>query len=170
MKAGIGSASISLSSGLVVAAIAAVNAVGDVIDPTTGMVVAVLEQMMASAWRTLACCFVAAAIAHRATSGRQHDARGGRHQRPPDEAEVNRSADGRRWAVARGVAVAHNRRWRYRVLACHRDVAGQADITTIGALAADALSEAIVRAAVQATSSGGLPSARDLGSVPARFR
>ena len=40
MKAGIGSASISLSSGLVVAAIAAVNAVGDVIDPTTGMVVA----------------------------------------------------------------------------------------------------------------------------------
>ena len=39
MKAGIGSASISLSSGLVVAAIAAVNAVGDVIDPT-GMVVA----------------------------------------------------------------------------------------------------------------------------------
>jgi L-aminopeptidase/D-esterase-like protein len=47
---------------------------------------------------------------------------------------------------------------------------GQPDVTTIGALAADALSEAIVRAAVQATSSGGLPAARDLGSVPARFK
>ena len=36
--------------------------------------------------------------------------------------------------------------------------------------AADALSEAIVRAAVHATSSGGLPAARDLGTVPARFK
>ena len=40
MKAGLGSASISLANGLVVGAIAAVNAVGDVIDPTTGTVVA----------------------------------------------------------------------------------------------------------------------------------
>jgi len=47
---------------------------------------------------------------------------------------------------------------------------GQSDVTTIGALAADALSEAIVRAAVHATSSGGLPAARDLGTVPSRFR
>ena len=47
---------------------------------------------------------------------------------------------------------------------------GQADVSTIGALAADALSEAIVRAAVHATSSGGLPAARDLGTVPARFK
>ena len=43
---------------------------------------------------------------------------------------------------------------------------GRADVTTVGALAADVLSEAIVRAAVQARSSGGLPSARDLGSPP----
>ena len=34
----------------------------------------------------------------------------------------------------------------------------------------DALSEAIVRAAVHATSSGGLPAARDLGTVPSRFK
>ena len=34
---------------------------------------------------------------------------------------------------------------------------GQADVLTIGALAAEALSEAIVRAATQATASGGLP-------------
>jgi L-aminopeptidase/D-esterase-like protein len=47
---------------------------------------------------------------------------------------------------------------------------GQADVTTVGALAAEALSEAIVRAATQATASNGLPSARDLGSVPSRFK
>jgi hypothetical protein len=40
----------------------------------------------------------------------------------------------------------------------------------VGALAADALSEAIVRAATQATALGGLPAARDLGTVPARFK
>ena len=47
---------------------------------------------------------------------------------------------------------------------------GQADVSTIGALAAEALSEAIVRAATQAVSSGGLPAARDLGTVPSRFK
>ncbi|HYT74263.1 MAG TPA: hypothetical protein VEL79_05915, partial [Vicinamibacterales bacterium] len=40
MKAGIGSAAIKLPNGLVVAAIVAVNAVGDIIDPWTGQVVA----------------------------------------------------------------------------------------------------------------------------------
>lgn len=40
MKGGLGSAAITLPNGLVVAAIVAVNSVGDVIDPTTGQVVA----------------------------------------------------------------------------------------------------------------------------------
>jgi hypothetical protein len=40
----------------------------------------------------------------------------------------------------------------------------------IGALAADVLAEAIVRAAAKAAPLGGLPGARDLGSVPARLR
>lgn len=40
MKGGVGSASITLPDGLVVAALVAVNAVGDVIDPATGRVVA----------------------------------------------------------------------------------------------------------------------------------
>ena len=48
--------------------------------------------------------------------------------------------------------------------------AGEANVTVIGALAAEAMADAIVRAATQATSSGGLPSARDLGTVPARFK
>ena len=40
MKGGVGTASITLESGLVVAALVVVNAVGDVIDPATGRVVA----------------------------------------------------------------------------------------------------------------------------------
>ena len=40
MKSGLGSAAIRMPNGLVVAAIVAVNAVGDIIDPDTGKVVA----------------------------------------------------------------------------------------------------------------------------------
>src|ERR1043166_5890779 len=40
MKGGVGSASITLPNGLIVAAIAVVNALGDVIDPGTGQLVA----------------------------------------------------------------------------------------------------------------------------------
>ena len=40
MKGGVGSAAITVPGGLVVAALAAVNAVGDVVDPATGRVVA----------------------------------------------------------------------------------------------------------------------------------
>jgi L-aminopeptidase/D-esterase-like protein len=47
---------------------------------------------------------------------------------------------------------------------------GTADISTIGALAADVMAEAIVRAAVMARTSGGLPAAIDLGTVPPRFK
>ena len=47
---------------------------------------------------------------------------------------------------------------------------GNADVSIVGALAAEAMSEAIVRAAVMAKSSGGLPAAGDIGSIPARFK
>jgi hypothetical protein len=40
--------------------------------------------------------------------------------------------------------------------------AGEPDILKIGALAADVMAEAIVRAALTAQASGGLPAARDL--------
>jgi L-aminopeptidase/D-esterase-like protein len=47
---------------------------------------------------------------------------------------------------------------------------GTANPTIIGALAADVVSEAIVRAVSKAEALGGLPAARDLGTVPARIK
>jgi L-aminopeptidase/D-esterase-like protein len=41
---------------------------------------------------------------------------------------------------------------------------GRADVTVVGALAADVLAEAIVRAVKQATAAAGIPAARDLGT------
>ncbi|HLG55551.1 MAG TPA: P1 family peptidase [Vicinamibacterales bacterium] len=172
MKAGIGSAAIVLESGLVVAAIVAVNAIGDIIDPTTGAVVAGVRtpdgKRLADARVLLRSPTQPAAppragenttIAVVATNARL------------TKTEVNRVALMADDGLARAVNPAHTladgdtvfslatARWQ-----------GQADVTTIGALAAEALSEAIVRAATQAVGSGGLPSARELGTVPARFR
>jgi L-aminopeptidase/D-esterase-like protein len=172
MKAGLGSASISLPSGLVVAAIAAVNAVGDVIDPTTGMVVAGIRtddgKRLADA-RALLRSPMPSRIAPRpggnttlavvATNARL------------TKAEVSRVALMADDGLARAVSPSHTIGDGDTVFSLATATwQGQADVTTIGALAADALSEAIVRAAVQATSSGGLPSARDLGTVPPRFK
>src|SRR5262249_42498757 len=47
---------------------------------------------------------------------------------------------------------------------------GNADLTTVGALAADVMSEAIVRAVSTAKGAGGLAAAADIGTVPARLR
>jgi L-aminopeptidase/D-esterase-like protein len=47
---------------------------------------------------------------------------------------------------------------------------GEANATMVGMMAAEAMAEAIVRAAAQAESSHGVPSARELGTVPARIK
>ena len=172
MKAGLGSASISLSNGLVVGALAAVNAVGDVIDPTTGMVVAGIRtddgKRLADARVLLRSPLPPEALpqpggnttlAIVATNARL------------TKAQVSRVALMADDGLSRAVAPAHTTADGDTVFSLATATwQGQADVSIIGALAAEALSEAIVRAAVQATSSGGLPAARDLGTVPARFR
>ncbi len=47
---------------------------------------------------------------------------------------------------------------------------GEVNYGTIGSLAAEVMADAIVRAATQAASSAGVPSAKELGTVPARLR
>jgi L-aminopeptidase/D-esterase-like protein len=172
MKAGLGTYAITLPNGLVVAALVAVNAVGDIVDPTTGAVVAGVRtpdgKGLADA-RTLLRSPQPAGeapapganttIAVVATNARLTKVQASRVALMADDGlarainPAHTPADGDTvFALATG-------RWQ-----------GQADVLTIGALAAEALSEAIVRAATQATASGGLPSARELNTVPTRFR
>ena len=86
MKGGIGTAAITLPNGLVVGAIVAVNAVGDIIDPSTGRG----RRRRANGGRQGA-RRRARAPAHGALpaapprrAGREHDDRRRRHQRAPD--------------------------------------------------------------------------------------
>jgi L-aminopeptidase/D-esterase-like protein len=162
MKGGIGSAAVTLPDGLRVAALAAVNALGDVIDPSTGAVVA----------------------GARAEDGSLRDVRkllrtGAPLQRTRvaenttlvvvatnahlTKAEANRVALMADAGIARAVSPAHTTADGDTVfsLATGRWT-GRADVSVIGALAADVLAEAIVRAVTQATAVAGIPATRDL--------
>jgi L-aminopeptidase/D-esterase-like protein len=161
-KAGIGSAAIALPNGLIVAAIVAVNAVGDIVDPATGKVVAGVrnpDNTFADARKIL---------------------RSGSAIRPPRAGENTTigvvatnakltKAQATRMALmaddgyARAINPSHTNgdgdtifslatgRWD-----------GNADITVIGALAAEAMADAVVRAGTQATSVAGILAVRDL--------
>ena len=173
MKSGIGSASIRLPNGLIVAAIVAVNAVGDVIDPSTGQVVAGVRMpdgtALADGRKLLRDGSLLQAAAPRA--GGNTTIAVVATNATLTKVEVSRVALMADDGLARAISPSHTigdgdtvfalatARW-----------SGQADPSLIGALAAEVLAEAIVRAASQAESLGGLPSARQLGTVPARLR
>ena len=173
MKGGIGSAAVRLPSGLVVAALAAVNAVGDVVDPATGQVVAGVRtpdgKSLADARKLLRNGSLLKAVAPRAAENTTiaivaTNAR-------LTKTEVNRVALMADDGLARAVSPAHTIGDGDTVFALATGRwSGQADPSIIGALAAEVLAEAIVRGATEARGLGGLPAARDLGTVPARFK
>lgn len=170
MKAGLGSAAIALPNGLVVGAIVAVNAVGDIVDPETGKVVAGTRNpdgTLADV-RTL---LRTGALTPRPRSGENTTIGVVATNARLTKDEANRLAlmadDGFALAIRPShtsgdgdtVFALATGRWN-----------GEANVSVIGALAAQAMSEAIVRAAVKAEAAGGLSAARDTGSVPARFK
>lgn len=162
MKAGLGSYSITLPNGLSVGAIVAVNAVGDIIDPDTGAIVAGVRNPdggFADA-RTLL------------RSGQT-----GPRPRPGEnttiglvatnarltKAQANRMALMADDGFARAIFPAHTLGDGDTVFALATGQwTGEVDITQVGALAADVMARAIVRAATEATGLPNLPAARDL--------
>jgi L-aminopeptidase/D-esterase-like protein len=173
MKAGVGSAARVMPNGLVVAAIVAVNAAGDVIDPETGRVVAGARSRDGRTLADVRQLLRSGALSQAAPppAGRNTTIAVVATNARLDKAQASRMALMADDGLARAIAPSHTLGDGDTVfsLATGR-FTGDANISVIGALAADALAEAIVRAAVFARSSGGLPAARDLGSVPERYR
>ena len=169
MKAGIGSYAIKMPEGLVVAALVAVNAVGDVIDPATGQVVAGVrgpDGKLLDARKVL-----------RAGSGRA--GRAGENttlgvvatNAKLTKVQAQKDAQMAHDGYARAIYPVHTPADGDTIFSLATGTwTGEPNYGMIGALAADAIAEAVVRAAVQATASHGLPSARDVGAAPARFR
>src|SRR4051812_4597889 len=169
MKAGIGSAAIKLPNGLVVAAIVAVNAAGDIIDPQTGQVVAGV----------------------RGTDGKLADVRkllltgGSRPARAGENTTIGIVATNAKLTKGQAQKMAQmaNDGYARTIYPSHTPAGGhpifsgapgpwdgQSNFGQVGAVGAEGMAGAVIRAAAQGTAAGGLPAARDLGTVPARFK
>ncbi len=164
MKGGVGVASVTLESGLTVAAIVAVNALGDVVDPSTGRIVAGVRtetgEGMADARKLLR-----------------------ENARPPNQSgqnttigvvitnarltksEATKVARMSQDGLARAVVPAHTP-WdgdtMFSLATGSLDV--DADVLVVGALAADVTAEAILRAVRAARGLEGIPAAADLSA------
>lgn len=162
MKAGLGSYSITLPNGLSVGAIVAVNAVGDIIDPDTGKVIAGVRNPDGT--------FAdARTMLRRGQTGQQ--------PRPGENTTIGLVATNARLTktqaqrmalmaddgLARAIFPSHTMGDGDTVFALATGQwNGDVNITQIGALAADVMARAIVRAATEATGLANIPAARDL--------
>jgi L-aminopeptidase/D-esterase-like protein len=164
-KSGLGTASVRIGKGIVVGAIVAVNAFGDVVDPETGAILAgtrkpvvggfvntaqrmqgdLGQMVLAIASTTLAVVATDAYLTKEAANKVAQMAHDGlaRSIRP-----VHTMFDGDTvFALATGQLTKKG---------------SGADPSVVGTAAADVLAQAVVRAVQQAESLGGLPAARDL--------
>ena len=162
MRGGFGTASVTLESGLTVAAAVAVNAVGDIVDPATGQIVAGVRtedgRGFADARRLLR------------AGGTQVGAPGMNTtigvvatNATLTKAEVTKVAQMGQDGLARTIYPAHTTRDGDTVFSLATGAwEGTADVTVIGALAADVMAEAILRAVRLAEGLPGIPSVNDL--------
>lgn len=176
MKAGVGTSAIVLPNGLIVAALVAVNAVGDIIDPHTSLVIAGVRtddgKALADA-RTL----LRAGTAFRPRAGENTTLGVVVTNAKLSKVEALKMAQMAHDGYARAISPTHTAGDGDTIFAIATGSFGgdgrgavnaSVNVSLVGALAAEAISEAIVRAATEATALGGLPAARDLGTLPRR--
>jgi L-aminopeptidase/D-esterase-like protein len=166
MKSGLGTASIEISNGVVVGAIVAVNAFGDVRDPLTGQIIAGVRPVnigpvkiggsdsFADTLKVMK-TFVGRTITNLATGGNTVIAVVATNARF-NKAQTTKVAQMAHDGLARTVFPAHTMLDGDTVFALST---GQkkADVSTVGAYAAEALAQAIMRAVKAARPAGGLP-------------
>ncbi len=168
MKGGFGTASITLPSGLTVAAAVAVNAAGDIVDPATGRVVAGARSADGSS------------LVDMRQVLRNGGVEAGEEGAPPaggnttigvvatnatlTKAQATKVAQMAHDGFGRAIYPAHTPRDGDTIFSLAGGTwDGEADVTLIGALAADVMAEAILRAVREAEGLPGLPSVADLG-------
>ena len=161
MKGGVGTAAVTLPGGLTVGALVVVNAVGDVVDPATGRLVAGARNAdgsLADARRLL-------------RSGTQPAARPGQNTTLAvvatnarlTKAQVSRVALMADDGLARALNPSHTTSDGDTVFALATGRwNGTASVDAVGGLAAEMVAEAIVRAVREATGLPGIPAVRDL--------
>ncbi|MCB0117731.1 MAG: P1 family peptidase [Anaerolineales bacterium] len=153
MKSGIGSASIQLGRGIVVGAIVAVNALGDIYDPDTGAFVAgIRNKKKTQEWLKTASRLpmlrrntVIGVVAVNAKFSK---------------ADMTRVAEMAHDGMARAIRPTHTQFDGDTIFALA--TGGKSiDLSTVGAFAAEAFAQAVVRAVRASVSAGGLPGLAD---------
>ncbi|MEA1978701.1 MAG: P1 family peptidase [Chloroflexota bacterium] len=170
-KSGIGSASRDLGGGAVVGALVAVNAVGDVVDPTSGEILAGTRPAKLGPMRfggdarfadTLAVMKgMAGKMALRFASRGNTVIGVVATNAQLTKEEVNKVAQMAHDGIARAIRPAHTMLDGDTLFALSTG-GKNVDVNIVGAYAAEVVAEAIVRAVWAAESLGGLPAARDL--------
>lgn len=171
MKSGIGTASLEISRGVLVGAIAAVNVFGDVIDPATGKIVAGARRIEKGPLKLGAGPYFADTMqVMRTLIGRTVLGFASRENTVIgvvatnarlDKEQVNKMAQMAQDGLARTVRPAHTMLDGDTIFAL---ATGQrrADVNIVGAFAAEAFARAILRAVQTAQPAAGLPSASSL--------
>jgi L-aminopeptidase/D-esterase-like protein len=167
MKAGLGSAAITLPNGLTVAALVAVNAVGDIIDPRTGQVIAGVRTPDGLHLADARKLIESGELLHpRARAGQNTTLGIVATNAALTKDQVTKMAEMASDGYARAISPVHSPADGDTVFGLATGThAGEANLLVIGSLAADAMARAIVRAAWQARSIPGYPAARDLGKA-----
>lgn len=180
MKGGLGTSGLALPSGLIVAALVAVNAVGDIVDPTSGRLIAGartpdglgLEDTLRA---VLEGRFPPPVPTHRSTiDGGAGDGSAGRHttigvvatNARLDKAQARKVAQMAHDGLARTIRPVHTP-WDGDTLFALSLPAARvpADPLVVGTLAAEAVARAVVRGVRLARGLPGLPSASELGAA-----
>jgi L-aminopeptidase/D-esterase-like protein len=170
MRGGFGTASITLANGLTVAAAVAVNAVGDIVDPATGEIVAGARTVDGRGFVDMR----RALRGEGATGpeGAQGVEAGANTtigvvatNATLTKAEATKVAQMAQDGLARTIYPAHTAGDGDTVFSLATGFwEGTSDVTLIGALAADVMAEAILRAVRMADGLPGIPSVSDLGN------
>jgi L-aminopeptidase/D-esterase-like protein len=166
MKGGVGTAAFAYPNGLVVAALVAVNAAGDVIDPATGRVIAGVRtedgKGLADVRKLLrsGATLQPAAAQHTTIGVVATNAR-------LTKVQATKVAQMAHDGLARAINPAHTPGDGDVLFALATGTwDGEVNLTTLGALAAEATADAIVRSVRAAKGIPGYPSASDLAPAP----
>jgi len=170
MKGGIGSAMIRLQDGVIVSAIVAVNAVGDVVDPATGRVVAGMRSEDGQSLVDVRTVLRSRpAIRRPVAPGRDDDVMENTTigvvatNATLTKTQANRMATIAHNGLARTIVPVHTSSDGDAIFALATGtIAGAPDVDLIAWAASEAMAEAVVRAVRAATSIAGYPAARDL--------
>lgn len=163
MKGGIGSAAIRMPDGLIVSALVAVNAAGDVIDPATGKVVAGVRTDNGKALADARVLLTSGAVKQPARLGENTTLGVVATNATLTKTQATKVAEMAHDGFARALYPSHTMGDGDTIFALATGTQpGTVDVSRVGALAAQVVADAIVRAARQATSIPGYPAARDL--------